>query len=230
VADRRYLLRRSFCRLVAAGLLLGSAAPGLAQPPGGDENILFAEIPSVFTASKYEQKVTAAPSAVSIITAAEIRKYGYRTLADILRSQRGFYTSYDRQTEFLGVRGFGRPGDFNSRILLLIDGSRSNNNIFDTAAIGNDFILDVALIERIEVVRGPGSSLYGSNAFFAVINVITRRGRDLQGTELAATAASQATYSSRLSYGKRFAGGGRVPPVRQQLPQRRGFVPLLCGI
>ncbi|GAB6084343.1 catecholate siderophore receptor CirA [Desulfuromonas carbonis] len=208
MADRRHLLGRSFCRLVTMGLLLGSACPGLAQPPGGEENILFAEIPSVFTASKYEQKVTAAPSAVSIITAAEIRKYGYRTLADILRSQRGFYTSYDRQTEFLGVRGFGRPGDFNSRILLLIDGSRSNNNIFDTAAIGNDFILDVALIDRIEVVRGPGSSLYGSNAFFAVINVITRRGRDLQGTELAATAASQETYRGRLSYGRRFPGGG----------------------
>ena len=207
MADWKFVLRRSLCRMVTAGLLLGSVCPGFAQPPGGEENILFEEIPSVFTASKYEQKVTAAPSAVSIITAAEIRKYGYRTLADILRSQRGFYTSYDRQTEFLGVRGFGRPGDFNSRILLLIDGSRSNNNIFDTAAIGNDFILDVDLIDRVEVVRGPGSSLYGSNAFFAVINVITRRGRDLQGTELAATAASQETYRGRLSYGRRFSGG-----------------------
>ena len=63
------------------------------------------------------------------------------------------------------------------------------------------------LIDRVEVVRGPGSSLYGSNAFFAVINVITRRGRDLQGAEVSASAASHDTYQGRLSYGKRYSGG-----------------------
>jgi outer membrane receptor for ferrienterochelin and colicin len=201
-------LGRTFFLLAATGLLLSVAWSSAAQEgAGGEENILFQEIPSVFTASKYEQKVTAAPSTVSIVTAAEIRKYGYRTLADILRSLRGFQTSYDRQTQYLGVRGFGRPGDFNTRILLLIDGVRYNNNIFDNAAIGNTFILDVDLIDRVEVVRGPGSSLYGSNAFFAVINVITRRGRDLQGAEVAASAASHDTYGGRLSYGRRLPGG-----------------------
>lgn len=174
---------------------------------GSGEEMLFLEIPSVFTASKYEQKVTAAPSTVSIVTRGEISKYGYRTLADILRSVRSFHTSYDLQSEYLGVRGFGRPGDANTRILLLIDGHRVNDNIFDAATIGNDFPLDVDLIDRVEVVRGPGSSLYGSNAFFAVINVITRRGRDLQGTEISGSAASQQTYRSRVSYGDRFQGG-----------------------
>lgn len=155
------------------------------------EDLLFQDIPSVLTASKYEQKVTEAPSSVSIVTAAEIRRYGYRTLADILRSVRGFYTTYDRQNQYLGVRGFGRPGDANTRILVLLDGARVNNNIFDVAGIGSEFNIDVDLIDRVEIVRGPGSSLYGSNAFFAVVNVITRRGRDLQGVELAAAAGSQ---------------------------------------
>jgi outer membrane receptor protein involved in Fe transport len=206
--DLQTRLTGLFCCLVLPGMLLTAPGPAAATDlPGGDESILFQEIPSVFTASKYEQKVTAAPSTVSIITAAEIRKYGYRTLADILRSVRGFHTTYDRQTTYLGVRGFGRPGDFNTRILLLLDGTRFNNNIFDTAPIGNDFILDVDLIDRVEVVRGPGSSLYGSNAFFAVINIITRRGRDLQGAEVSASAASHDTYRGRLSYGKRYPGG-----------------------
>jgi len=177
---------------------------------GTAEEILFLDIPSVFTASKYEQKVTAAPSAVSIVTADEIRKYGYRTLADILRSVRGFHTSYDRQSEYLEVRGFGRPGDFNTRILLLINGVRTNNNLFDVATIGNDFPLDIDLIDRVEIVRGPGSSLYGSNAFFAVINVITRRGRDLQGLELSGSAGSQDSYRGRISYGKRLQGGAEL--------------------
>jgi outer membrane receptor protein involved in Fe transport len=195
--------------LLGLWLVLCPIASHGTEPAGGEE-ILFLEIPSVFTASKYEQKVTAAPSAVSIVTAAEIRKYGYRTLADILRSMRSFSTSYDHQSEYLGVRGFGRPGDSNTRILLLIDGHRTNDNIFDAANIGNDFLLDVDLIERVEIVRGPGSSLYGSNAFFAVINVITRRGRDLQGLELSGAAASQQTYNSRISYGNRIPGGAEL--------------------
>ena len=195
--------------ILGLGFVGLSARPVLANPSSdpGMEQLLFQEIPSVFTASKYEQPVTAAPSAVSIVTAAEIRKYGYRTLADILRSLSGFYTSFDRQSASLGVRGFGRPGDANDRILVLLDGARINNNIFDGAGIDNDFPLDVDLIDRVEIVRGPGSSLYGSNAFFAVINIISRRGRDLQGLELSASGASQKTYRGRGSYGTRLPGG-----------------------
>ncbi len=77
---------------------------------GGGESLLFDEIPSVFGASKYEQKVTEAPASVTIITAEEIRRYGHRTLADVLRSARGFYTSNDRNFSYAGVRGFSRPG------------------------------------------------------------------------------------------------------------------------
>jgi iron complex outermembrane receptor protein len=173
----------------------------------GDETLLFEDIPSVYGASKYEQKVTEAPSSVSIVTAEEIAKYGYRTLADLLRSLRGFYTTYDRNYHYAGVRGFGIPGDYNTRILLLIDGHRTNDSVYDAAPIGTDFLLDVDLIDRVEVVRGPSSSIYGSNAFFAVVNVITQRGRDYQGVEASGEGGSQDTYKGRLTLGHRFAGG-----------------------
>lgn len=191
--------------------LLGWIAPFCAaaaeSAPAADELLLFQEIPSVFSASKYEQKVTEAPSAVSIVTAAEIRKYGYRTLADLLRSLRSFHLSFDRATEMLGVRGFNRPGDSNSRVLLLVNGHRLNDNIFQAAQVGTAFILDVDLIDRVEVVRGPSSSLYGNSAFFAVVNVITRRGRDLKGVEVAAEAGSHESWRGRVSYGERLPGG-----------------------
>lgn len=171
------------------------------------EELMKVEIATVQGASKYEQKVTEAPSSVSIITADHIRKYGYRTLADILRSVRGFFVTNDRNYNFVGVRGFGRPADYNDRVLVLIDGHRINDNIYEGSAIGTDFVLDVDLIDRVEIIRGPGSSLYGSNAFFAVISVITKKGRDIKGIQGSGEVGGYQTTKGRLTYGNRFGNG-----------------------
>lgn len=161
----------------------------------------------IASASKFDQPISEAPSSVSIINVDEIKKYGYRTLADILRSVRGFNVTYDRDYSYLGVRGFGRPADYNTRILLMIDGHRVNDNIYDQGYAGTEFTLDVDLISRVEIIRGPGSSLYGNNAFFGVVNVITRKGADLHGLEGSAEAGSFDTYKGRTSYGNRFKNG-----------------------
>jgi iron complex outermembrane receptor protein len=161
----------------------------------------------VYAASRYEQKSSEAPSWVSIVTSDEIRKYGYRTFDDILKSVPGFYVSSDRNYSYVGVRGFGRPGDYNTRVLLLVDGHRINDTVYDMAAIGTDFIVDVDLIDRVEIIRGPSSSLYGSNAFLGVINVVTRRGKNVGGVEASADAGSFETYRGRLTYGKTHGSG-----------------------
>jgi outer membrane receptor for ferrienterochelin and colicin len=171
------------------------------------EELMNIEVQTIYAASKYEQKVTEAPSSVSIVTSSEIKKYGYRTLADLLRSVRDFFVTNERNYSYVGVRGFGRPGDYNSRILLLIDGHRANDNIYDQAFVGTEAIIDVDLIDRVEIVRGPGSSLYGSNAFFAVVNVITKRGGDLKGTEVSGEAGSFNTTKGRLSHGNHYPNG-----------------------
>ena len=165
------------------------------------EQLMDIEVESVYGASRYEQKVTEAPSSVSIITADDIKKYGYRTIADILRSVRSFQISNDRNYSYIGVRGFGHTGDYNSRVLLLVDGHRINDNIYNQALVGEDFIIDIDLIERVEVIRGPGSSLYGNNAFLAVINVITRKAADFGGVETSGAAGSFRTVKGRMSYG-----------------------------
>lgn len=171
------------------------------------EQLMDLEVETVYGASKYEQKITEAPSSVSIVTAAEIKKFGYRTLGEILRSVRGFYIVNDRNYRYIGFRGFDRPGDYNTRILVRVDGHRINDNVYGSVFVGEGFVLDVDLIDRVEIIRGPSSSLYGSNAFLAVINIITRKGRDFGGLEVSGAAGSLKTYKGRLSYGNIFQNG-----------------------
>ncbi|MDH4080641.1 MAG: TonB-dependent receptor [Nitrospira sp.] len=174
------------------------------------ESTLFDEIPTVYGAAKYDQKVHEAPAAVTIITADQIKKYGYRTFAQILDSVPGLFTTTDRNYGYLGIRGFNRPGDYNTRVLILIDNHRLNDAVYDQGAIGTEAPIDVDVIDRVEIIKGPASSLYGTNAFFGVINVITKRGRDLKGVEASGEASSFNTYLGRLSYGNKFSNGLEV--------------------
>lgn len=167
----------------------------------------LATLDVVYAASRYEQSPAEAPAAVTIVTADEIKKAGYRSLGEILDSVGGFYTTYDRNYEYVGVRGFGRPGDYNTGILLLVNGHRLNDNLYDAASIGLEFPLNIDLINRVEVVRGPASSLYGTSAFLAVVNVITKSVGEGTDFEIAVAGASYDTRETRVSYGTRFDNG-----------------------
>ena len=207
-------MRRSACAALFSALL----APVLtlrvaaADPDARLKNLSIEELGSVkvdtvYTASKFTEKVTDAPSSVTIVTRDEISKFGYRTLGDVLRATRGYDVTYDRNYAYAGVRGFTSLDDYGSRVLLLVDGHRMNDPLYDTAAIGTDQFVDVDLIERVEIIRGPGSAVYGSNAFFGVINVFTRNGASVNGVETAGTGGNQGTYSGRLTLGKRLPNG-----------------------
>src|SRR5712671_7900985 len=118
-------------------LSLLNSTPALAQDSHGTKNLtdmsleelLSLHIESVYGASGFKQKVTEAPASVTIVTSDEIQKYGYRTLADILRNVTGFYISYDGQDTYIGVRGISRPSDYNTLMLILVDGHRMNENV-----------------------------------------------------------------------------------------------------
>jgi len=131
--------------------------------------------PRVVAAEKSLTRAEEAPASITVISAEEIRGFGYTTLSEALRSVRGFYTSSDRDYDSTGVRGFSTPGTYNNRILVLSDGHATNDVSVGQGAVGRDFDADLSGVERIEIVRGPGSVLYGSAAFFAVVNVVHRQ-------------------------------------------------------
>lgn len=188
--------------MLAAWLAAAWAFPADAQT-APDERALLDDVPSVFSASKYDQPVALAPADVTVVTRAEILRYGWLTLADVLRGVRSFFVTNDLNYSYAGVRGFTRTGDYNARILLLVDGHRTNDTIYDQALLGTEGPVDMELVERVEIVRGAGSSLYGSNAFFGVINLITRRGREIGGVEVSGLLGTQSTYGGRLTAGNR---------------------------
>lgn len=130
--------------------------------------------PPVRAASKSLLALEEAPASVSVITADEIRSFGYTTLPEALEAVRGVFSSDNRDYEFLGIRGFSPEGDLNTRILILWDGHPMNDVWAGQGYSGRDLTMDLSEVDRIEVVRGPGSALYGTSALFAVINVVPR--------------------------------------------------------
>jgi outer membrane receptor for ferrienterochelin and colicins len=201
---------RAFTRgIVVVLVAVASAvqAQGLDPTAMSLEELLATPVERVYGASKFLQKITDAPAAITIITADDIRLYGYRTLADVLRATEGISITYDRNYSYLGMRGLSRPGDYNSRVLVLIDGHRTNTNIEDQATVGTAFQLDVNLIERVEVIRGPSAALYGSSAFSVVVAIISKQGHQVDGMEASASIATDRTNHARVMWGKRSARG-----------------------
>jgi iron complex outermembrane receptor protein len=161
----------------------------------------------VSAAAKYNQTTREAPAAVTVLTAEEIEHFGYGTLGEALANQPGFYASYDRNYFYLGVRGFSRPTDYNNRVLLLLDGHPMNENIYESAFLETTLGLSTDMFERVEIVRGPGSALYGSNAMLAVINVVTKRGGSIDGVSTRAEYGSFTHRQGTALMGREFAGG-----------------------
>ncbi len=201
---------RVFILVAVATLLMPSAVTAQVSAPLRDlslDDLMGVKVQPVFGASERLQPVTEAPSSVTIVTAADIRRYGYRTLADILRGARGFFVSDDRNYSYVGARGFGLPGDYNTRVLLLLNGHKVNDNVYDQAYIGAELGIDPAMFERVEIIRGPSSSLYGTNAFFAVVNIVTRTGAALNGASAVAEVGSMGELLMRGSFGQELAPG-----------------------
>jgi len=128
----------------------------------------------VVGAAKREQSLGNVASAVTVISADRIRRFGYRTVGEAVGAVAGAYLVDDRLSYSIGIRGLQPPGDFNTRLLVLIDGATVNEPWGAFAGVGYDALVSIDDIARIEVIRGPVSSVYGTNAFYGIINIVTR--------------------------------------------------------
>lgn len=162
------------------------------------------------SASRLARQVSDSPAAVAIVTADDIRAYGYRTLADVINSMRGLYITDERRYQYMGGRSFGDVEDYAGRVMLLIDGYAVQDNLFDQAYIDESGLIELELVERVEYVPGTGSVTYGNNALLGIINVVTRRGRDFDGARVSAEVSSRSASRQRATWGKRFENGAEM--------------------
>jgi iron complex outermembrane receptor protein len=164
----------------------------------------------VTTASKKSETVTEAPAFTHVITKDQIQRFGYRTVAEALSGVIGFHFNSDLVYDSMTVRGFGIVGDFQNRILVLIDGQRTNDAVEDWGAVGHDFVFDIEGIKRIEIVKGPGSALWGNNALLAVVNVVPEKGADIDGVEASIEESSLYELKAFAKAGKKFDNGFEI--------------------
>ena len=208
--------RRLMTGLVAAALLWctpAAAAPETA-PPFDETELMFLgeELYTVSIASRKAEPLQRAPAAVTIIDAEELKRY--RTLSEALRKVPGFFIDRNELKERIYLRGI--PDSF----LVMMDGVPFASDA-STQDYPRGMELSLDYIEKIEIIRGPGSALWGPDAFSGIINLVTRRGESLQGTHLTTETGSYDTRRVGLQTG--FASRGWDGFLMTALSKSEGF-------
>lgn len=194
-------------------LLLCFSAPVQAEPLPDLQELLnqpLHQVPrdtEVSAASRATESSSASMAITHVVTDEDILRYNLRSMADILELFVGVTTRDDGSFVYIGARGLGRPADFNSRILFLLNGTRINENMLGAGLLGNEFFVDVELIERVEFSPGAAAALYGNNAQLGVVNIVTKSTSSLRGLEASVQLTDDREKSTRLSFGHRSAKG-----------------------
>lgn len=154
----------------------------------------------IVTATKTKKKVQNVPATVTLITADQIRNMGARNIMDVLRMVPGINIGRNDYGIWEGIEVRGIRTTFSEKVLLLQDGHTlnspqdgSSSRLFDDLVINN--------IKQVEVIRGPLSAMYGNNAFVAIVNIITKKAKDIDGLEVKAGGGSFDTQQYNVLFG-----------------------------
>jgi iron complex outermembrane receptor protein len=171
-----------------------------------EEFLFFAKEEVVVTVSKVEQRAAESAAVVSVITAEEIRKRGYRSIVDILKDIVGIDIIDNVARVEIGIRGINNKSDYGKHILFLLNGHDMGWKQFSRTRIYAGLI-NVDDIKRIEIIRGPGSALWGDSAILGIINVITNSAEEINGVEMTLGGGAHNTLFESLVFGKKFDNG-----------------------
>ena len=169
-------------------MLVAAATTALASAPARADDADTSELEGllnenvVVAASKTSEVGATAPATVTTVTAEDLRRYGIRTLAEAIDFlSLGAVTSDSQHVVDIGARGVLIPNDNGDHMLLLVNGHTQNEPLFGRASFGRGASIPLEMVDHIEVILGPGSVLYGSNAMLGVINVVTKHAKDWAG-------------------------------------------------
>ena len=194
------MLRASAVTLTLC-LLASSYAPAFGAME--EENELLGEIPVVMVASQQVESMNETPVITNVVTAEEIRRMGARTLNDVLLTIPGFSHIQDHNEYFSAERGIYASAQ--QKVLVLRDGQRLNNRSYSEANF--DYSINLDNVKRIEILRGPGGSLYGDVALTAVVNIVTKDGKDIGGMEATLGAGNYGQQRFSFTGGKELGSG-----------------------
>src|ERR1019366_7317910 len=202
-------IRRIVLRSLAIILLLASSKAGPLPPPQDDltqlslEDLMKVKVTSV---SRKEQSLSKVGAAVFVISQDDIRRSGMTNIPDLLRLAPGVDVArITANTWAISIRGFN--DHYSTQVLVLIDGRSIYNQEF-SGVLWDQQSVPLEDIDRIEVIRGPGGTVWGANAVNGVINIITKSAKATSGGLLSARAGSGNTGETLVQYGGRIADQG----------------------
>jgi outer membrane receptor for ferrienterochelin and colicins len=207
-------------RLVLCWLLvsLGLGSRAFAEDTSELEGLLEQSV--VSAASKSPESASTAPAMSVSLSADEIRQHGMRTIDEAINFlAMGMQLEKFYYAAEIGSRGVLLSGDVGAHVLLLVDGHAVNEAWGATAYYDRGTGVPMELIDHIELIIGPGSVLYGSNAMLGVVNIVTKRGKDFSGAHLVVESELPINLRAAVGYGREFRLFGRDAEVVAEIEQ-----------
>ncbi len=169
----------------------------------GDEASWLKNETFVISASRIKENIKKASASITVIDEDRINKMGANTLMDVLRVVPGLGVSQSNiYVDKITVRGIETW--FSEKVLVLLDGHSLNSDLLNGGATGTFANFPVEHIKRVEIIRGPASALYGENAFTALINIITKEAKEIDGVQISARTGSYHTRTANLLLGQAY--------------------------
>jgi outer membrane receptor for ferrienterochelin and colicins len=155
---------------------------------------------SITAASREAESLEDAPASVTVVSAQELEAFAYPTILEALRGVRGYAVNFDSIYGNASVRGLGQANDFSNRLLVMSDGAVLNENILYQPFIHYDGRVDLGDVQRIEVVRGPASVLYGTGAVSGVVNLVLKDRDEPDGMHAQISSYDNSTARARAGF------------------------------